>query len=234
MNDLLAGLNGGNVPALDLIFMITLVALLPSIAVMMTSFTRTIIILSFTRNAMGIQQTPPNTVLVGISLFLTLYIMSPVIGRVNAEAYEPYTRGEITQMEAVQRMGVPIKEFMLRNTEKETLDHFVEMSGTQTHCQEFPLGILSQEVFMSNLQVLDIMYQAFQLALRLSMPFLLVSMAVGVLIAIFQAATQINEQTMTFVPKLLAILAMMGILGSSMLVMLQDFTRQVCAMIAGG
>ena len=78
---------------------------------------------------------------------------------------------------------------------------------------------------MSNLQVLDIMYQAFQLALRLSMPFLLVSMAVGVLIAIFQAATQINEQTMTFVPKLL---------GSSMLVMLQDFTRQVCAMIAGG
>ena len=87
---------------------------------------------------------------------------------------------------------------------------------------------------MSNLQVLDIMYQAFQLALRLSMPFLLVSMAVGVLIAIFQAATQINEQTMTFVPKLLAILAMMGILGSSMRVMLQDFTRQVCAMIAGG
>ena len=87
---------------------------------------------------------------------------------------------------------------------------------------------------MSNLQVLDIMYQAFQLALRLSMPFLLVSMAVGVLIAIFQAATQINEQTMTFVPKLLAILAMMGILSSSMLVMLQDFTRQVCAMIAGG
>ena len=87
---------------------------------------------------------------------------------------------------------------------------------------------------MSNLQVLDIMYQAFQLALRLSMPFLLVSMAVGVLIAIFQAATQINEQTMTFVPKLLAILAMMGILGSSMLVMLQDFPRQVCAMIAGG
>ena len=77
---------------------------------------------------------------------------------------------------------------------------------------------------MSNLQVLDIMYQAFQLALRLSMPFLLVSMAVGVLIAIFQAATQINEQTMTFVPKLLAILAMMGILGSSMLVMLQDLS----------
>lgn len=87
---------------------------------------------------------------------------------------------------------------------------------------------------MNNLQVLDIMYQTFQMALKLAMPFLLVSMVVGVIIAIFQAATQINEQTMTFVPKLLAILAMMGFLGSTMLVMLQDFTRQMFSMIAGG
>lgn len=87
---------------------------------------------------------------------------------------------------------------------------------------------------MDNLQVLDIMYQTFQLALKLAMPFLLVSMVVGVVIAIFQAATQINEQTMTFVPKLLAILAMMGFMGSSMLALLQDFTRQMFSMIAGG
>ncbi len=83
MNELLAGLNGGNVPALDLIIFLTLVALLPSIVVMMTSFTRTVIILSFTRNAMGVQQAPPNMVLVGISLFLTLYIMNPVIGKIS-------------------------------------------------------------------------------------------------------------------------------------------------------
>ena len=101
MDNLLTGLNGGNVPALELIFMITLVALLPSIVVMMTSFTRTIIILSFTRNAMGIQQTPPNLVLAGISLFLTLYIMGPVIGQINETAYQPYLRGELTQEEAV-------------------------------------------------------------------------------------------------------------------------------------
>ena len=131
MDNLLTGLNGGNVPALELIFMITLVALLPSIVVMMTSFTRTIIILSFTRNAMGIQQTPPNLVLAGISLFLTLYIMGPVIGQINETAYQPYLRGELTQEEAVAQMSVPMKEFMLRNTEKETLDHFVEMSGTE-------------------------------------------------------------------------------------------------------
>ena len=85
---------------------------------------------------------------------------------------------------------------------------------------------------MSNTEVLDIMYQAFQLAMKLSLPFLLVSMIVGVVIAVFQAATQINEQTMTFVPKLLAILALMGILGSSMLVMLQEFIYQIVDRIA--
>lgn len=87
---------------------------------------------------------------------------------------------------------------------------------------------------MSNLEVLDILYQAFQLALKLAMPFLLTSMIVGVVIAIFQAATQINEQTLTFVPKLLAILAMMAVLGSSMIAMLQEFFMNVCSIIAGG
>ncbi len=87
---------------------------------------------------------------------------------------------------------------------------------------------------MSNLEVLDIMYQAFMLALRIALPFLLVSMIVGIVIAIFQAATQINEQTMTFVPKLLAILAMMGIMGSSILVMLQEFMTYMFSLIAGG
>ena len=86
---------------------------------------------------------------------------------------------------------------------------------------------------MSNVQVLDVMYQALQLMMRLSLPFLII-MAVGVLVAIFQAATQINEQTITFVPKLLAILGLLGVLGSSMLVMLQDFIRTIFEIIAGG
>ena len=83
MSELLSGLNGGNVPAMDVIILLTLVALLPSLAIMMTSFTRTIIILSFTRNAMGVQQNPPSMVLVGVSLFLTLYIMNPVLSQIN-------------------------------------------------------------------------------------------------------------------------------------------------------
>ncbi len=87
---------------------------------------------------------------------------------------------------------------------------------------------------MTDLEILDIMYMTFQLALRLALPFLLVSMVVGVVISIFQAATQINEQTLTFVPKFLAILAVMGFLGSSILSMLQDFLRQMVSLIAGG
>lgn len=87
---------------------------------------------------------------------------------------------------------------------------------------------------MTELEVLDILYNAFQLALRLAMPFLLTSMIVGVVIAIFQAATQINEQTMTFVPKFLSILVVMGFLGSSILATLQDFFRQMVALIGGG
>ena len=77
---------------------------------------------------MGVQQTPPNMVLTGMALFLSLYIMSPVIGQINTVAYEPYKNGEITQQEAVSRMADPLKQFMLRNTEKDTLDHFVQMS----------------------------------------------------------------------------------------------------------
>ncbi len=175
MNDLLTGLNGGNVPALELIFMITLVGLLPSVVVMMTSFTRTIIILSFTRNAMGIQQTPPNLVLAGISLFLTLYIMGPVIGQINETAYQPYLRGELTQEEAVAQMSVPMKEFMLRNTEKETLDHFVEMSGAEIRedVTAYPMTIVTPAFMTSELK------RGFMAGFLISLPFLLIDIVVA-------------------------------------------------------
>ena len=86
---------------------------------------------------------------------------------------------------------------------------------------------------MSEVEIMDVMCQTFQTAVLLAMPFLLVSMVVGVVIAIFQAATQINEQTMTFVPKFLSILIVMGLLGSTMLSTLQDFFRQVLAWMVG-
>lgn len=175
MNDLLAGLNGGNIPTLELIFMLTLVALLPSIVIMMSSFTRTIIIISFTRNALGVQQTPPNMVLVGIALFLTLFIMSPVIDKVNEEAYQPYVRGEISQQEAVERMGVPVKEFMLRNTYKSTLDSFVEMSGTayQENAEDYPMTVVTPAFMTSELK------RGFMAGFLIYLPFLLIDIVVA-------------------------------------------------------
>lgn len=175
MNELLAGLNGGNVPTLELIFMMTLLALLPSIVIMMTSFTRIIIILSFTRNAMGVQQSPPNMVLVGIALFLTLYIMNPVIGQINENAYQPYLRGELTQEEAVEQMAIPMKEFMLRNTEKETLDHFVAMSGSETeeNVIDYPLTIVTPAFMTSELK------RGFMAGFLIYLPFLLIDVVVA-------------------------------------------------------
>ena len=175
MNELLTGLNGGNVPALDAIFTLTMVALLPSLVVMMTSFTRIIIILALTRNAMGVQQTPPNMVLTGIALFLTLYIMSPVISEIQQTAYDPYVRGEISQQEAVSRLEDPMKRFMLRNTEKTTLDRFVEMSGTQVrdNVEEYPLTVVTPAFMTSELK------KGFLAGFLLYLPFLLIDVVVA-------------------------------------------------------
>lgn len=175
MNELLTGLNGGNVPALDAIFTLTMVALLPSLVVMMTSFTRIIIILALTRNAMGVQQTPPNIVLTGIALFLTLYIMNPVLGRIQENAYEPYVRGEITQQEAVTRLSGPIKEFMLRNTEKSTLDLFVRLSGSEVeeNVEDYPLTVVTPAFMTNELK------RGFTAGFLIYLPFLLIDVVVA-------------------------------------------------------
>ena len=175
MSDLLNQLNGGNVPALDLIFLIAFAALLPSIVVMMTSFTRTIIILSFTRNAMGVQQSPPNMVMVGIAMFLTLYIMSPVVDQINEEAYQPYLREEITQEEAVERMVVPLKQFMLRNTNIDPLDNFVRISGTsiEENVENYPLTVVVPSFMTTELK------KGFIAGFLIYLPFLLVDIIVS-------------------------------------------------------
>ena len=175
MSDLLTQLNGGSVPTLELIYMLTLVALLPSIVIMMTSFVRTIIIISFTRNALGVQQAPPNMVLVGIALFLPLYIMNPVLNRMNEEAYQPYLRGEMTQEEAIREMTVPLKEFMLRNTEISTLENFVDMSGAaiEEDPMEYPLTVVVPSFMTSELK------RGFMAGFFIYLPFLLVDIIVA-------------------------------------------------------
>ena len=122
-------INGDSVQALEILLLTTMITLLPSLVIMCSSFTRYVITLSFLRNAMGTQQTPPNMVLVGVALFLTLFTMGPVIDQVNQQAYTPYVEEQITQDEFFDRAQVPLKEFMLRNTEPSALNMYCDFAG---------------------------------------------------------------------------------------------------------
>ena len=161
--------------SLELIFLITFITLLPSIIIMMTSFTRIIIVLSFLRNALGIQQTPPNTVLVGIALFLTLFIMTPVLDDINTNAYIPYKNEEINSQQALDRASKPMKEFMLRQTEVDTLDMFVQFSGEELtdNYEEIPLKVIIPSFITSELK------RAFIIGFLLFLPFLLIDIVVS-------------------------------------------------------
>ena len=174
-NDALVNINGEQIPTLELLLMLTLISLLPSLLIMCTSFLRTIIMLSFLRNAMGIQQSPPNMVLVGIALFLTLYIMTPVINEINETAYQPYVREEIGQREAWTRAQVPLKEFMLRNTEEDTLNLFMDMAHREAveDAVDLPLTVVIPSFMTTELK------RAFTAGFLLYIPFLLIDIIVS-------------------------------------------------------
>lgn len=174
----LINVNGDSVQTLEILFLTTVITLLPSILVMMTSFSRIIISLSFLRTAMGTQQNPPNMVLIGIALFLTLFIMNPVLTQIQQEAYEPYTRQEITQEEALERAQVPIKEFMLRNTESSSLTLFCDLAGVDEPADdaaaiELPLRVVIPSYMTSELKA------AFQIGFFLYIPFMLIDIVVS-------------------------------------------------------
>lgn len=175
MENALVNINGNQIPTLDVLLLLTIVALLPSIVIMMTSFTRTVIILSFLRNALGIQQTPPNMVLVGIALFLTLFIMDPVIKQINTEAYTPYKNQEITQEEAITRASVPIKKFMLENTEKSTVKLFTDMAKIEApeNVEDLPMRVVIPSFMTSELK------RAFMAGFLIFIPFLLIDIIVS-------------------------------------------------------
>ena len=168
-------INGTGVPTLAILILRTGVMLLPSILIMMTSFSRILIILSFTRNAMGIQQTPPNMVLVGISLFLTLFIMRPVISDINDTAYQPYVEGQITQEEALDAAAVPMKDFMLRQTEVDTLEMFMDFAGLEPveDVQDIPMTVVIPSFMTSELE------RGFMAGFLIFIPFLLIDIIVA-------------------------------------------------------
>lgn len=176
--DGLININGDSVQTLEVIFLTTLIMLLPSLVVMMTSFTRYIISLSFLRNALGTQQTPPNMVLIGISLFLTLFTMGPVLEQIQQQAYTPYVSEEITQQQFFDRAQVPLKQFMLRQTEPSALDMFCDMADvekpeTVEEGEALPLRVVVPAFMTSELK------RAFQIGFYLFIPFLLIDIIVS-------------------------------------------------------
>jgi len=124
---------GESSEAINLYLLLFAIALIPSFLVLTTSFTRTIIVLSFTRNALGTQQSPPNQVLIGLALFLSVFIMRPVYQEVNDEALQPMLAGDISREESFEIAEAPIKAFMLEQTRTSDLELFVQISG-----DEFP------------------------------------------------------------------------------------------------
>lgn len=176
--DGLININGDSVQTLEVIFLTTMIMLLPFVVVMMTSFTRYIISLSFLRTALGTQQTPPNMVLIGLALFLTLFTMAPVIDQISAEAWEPYTNEQITQEEFFSRAQVPLKRFMINNTETSSLRLFCNMAGEEVpenvdEGVELPLRVVTSAFATSELK------KAFMIGLYLYIPFLLIDIIVS-------------------------------------------------------
>lgn len=178
MPNSLINVNGDSVQTLEILFLTTVIALLPSMLIMMTSFTRIIISLSFLRTAMGTQQNPPNMVLIGIALFLTLFIMNPVLTQIQQTAYEPYTRQEITQEEAIGRASVPLKDFMLKNTEQSSLTLFCDLAGVDEPTTDEEAMNLSMRVIIPAYMTSELK-AAFQIGFFLYIPFMLIDIVVS-------------------------------------------------------
>ncbi len=161
--------------ALSLLLLITVLSLAPAILVLMTSFTRIVIVLGFVRTSLGTQQMPPNQVLIGLALFLTLFIMSPTLSQVNDQALQPYLKGEITQTDALQKASVPMKEFMYKHTREKDLLLFMNYTKTEkpTTFQDIPLTVLIPSYALSELKT------AFQMGFMIFIPFLVIDMVVA-------------------------------------------------------
>ena len=115
--------------AIQIIIVLTMLTLAPAILLMMTSFTRLIVVFSILRQALGVPQSPPNQVLIGLSLFLTFFIMSPAINKINETALKPYTQGTINQETALNNTLAPLREFMIRNTRTKDVEMFLKLSN---------------------------------------------------------------------------------------------------------
>ena len=161
--------------SLQLLALMTALTLLPAIVLMMTAFTRIIIVLGILRQALGAGQTPPNQVLLGLALFLTFFVMSPVLNRINEEALQPYQAGKVEASVALTRATVPLKHFMLEQTRESDIATFVRISGGQGFAtpQDVPLTLLVPAFVTSELKT------AFLMGFLIFIPFVIIDLVVA-------------------------------------------------------
>ena len=157
---------------IQLVILMSVLSLAPSILIMMTSFTRIIIVLSFLRTALGVQQTPPNSVVISLALFLTFFIMSPTLHRAYEEGVVPLINEEITEVEAFELGTTPFKEFMLRHVREQDLALFIDLSesGPYDEVMDVPLQIVIPSFMISELR------RAFEIGFMLFLPFLIIDL----------------------------------------------------------
>ncbi len=159
----------------QLIALITVLSLAPSILIMMTAFTRIIIVLSFLRTALGVQQVPPNTVMVSLALFLTFFVMAPVFERSYTQGIQPLINQDIDEMEAFRRATAPLREFMLRHANERDLRLFMDMARIDnvSEASQTPLHVLVPAFMISEIK------RAFEIGFLLFLPFLIIDMVVS-------------------------------------------------------
>ena len=183
MNELLPGLNTDLLTSqpqdvattMQVLILLTVLSLAPSILVLMTSFTRIVIVLSFVRTSLSTQQMPPNQVIIGLSLFLTFFIMAPVFSDVNHDAIQPYLKGDITQKQALEKAEAPFKEFMAKETRAKDLNLFLNYGHYEKpkSVQDIPFTALVPAYTISELKT------AFQMGFMIFIPFLIIDMVVA-------------------------------------------------------
>ncbi|MEC0183378.1 flagellar type III secretion system pore protein FliP [Paenibacillus peoriae] len=161
--------------SLSIILLITVISVAPALLVLMTSFTRIVIVLGFVRTSLGTQQMPPNQVLVGLALFLTLFIMAPTFSAMNETALQPYLKGDITQSQALDKASVPIKTFMFSHTREKDLLLFMKYTKMEKpkNYQEIPLTVMVPAYAISELKT------AFQMGFMVFIPFLVIDIVVS-------------------------------------------------------
>jgi len=160
---------------IKLLIMLTIISLLPSFIMMMTSFVRIVVVFGFLRSALGTQQAPPNQVLIGLALFLTVFIMSPVYSKINQNAIQPYMENKITQEVAINEAAAPLRQFMLKQTRQKDFQLFIDLAKLDYKVTKdnAPLHVVVPAYMISELKT------AFQIGFLIYMPFLIIDLVVG-------------------------------------------------------